>query len=163
MQLQENCYFGGTVQFASAVLQANAISDVNINTPSAGSGISATKVMHRFRATRGQSGNAVSETVPIHVVQGIVAKVNYCKAGSITIAAGSGSVTVDLKKNGTSVLTAVITLNSSSVARTEQAAAIAAGGLTMTAGDWLELVITAGSATLPTGLFVDVEIEESPS
>jgi hypothetical protein len=82
--------------------------------------------------------------------------------GSIAKAIGDSTVTVDVKKNGTSVLSSVVTLNSSNTARIAVAATIDGTQDDLVAGDWLEVVITisAGTGTLPTGVFVQVEVDQ---
>jgi hypothetical protein len=71
-------------------------------------------------------------------------------------------VTVDLRKNGTTVLSAVITLNNANTARVAVAGALSV--TTLVAGDVLEVVTaTAGGGTLATGVFAIVTVNEMPS
>jgi hypothetical protein len=67
---------------------------------------------------------------------------------------------VDLQKNGVSILSAPVTLNSSGTNYVSQAATISSAGLV--AGDVLEVVTvaTAGGGTLPTGVFAAARITE---
>jgi hypothetical protein len=93
---------------------------------------------------------------------GATATVIKFLAGCIVIPIGAATVTVDLRKNGSTILTGVITLNSSSISRIAQAATI----LTTSAvvGDWFDVVVTAtaSTGTLPTGVFWQLEIDEDP-
>ena len=72
------------------------------------------------------------------------------------------TVTVDVKKNGVSVLTAVITLDSANTARIAEDGTLDSGEVTLAVDDLLEIVIvaTVGTGTLATGPFVDVVVEE---
>ena len=90
--------------------------------------------------------------------------VNSVKAGSIAAAIGDSTVTIDIKKNGSTILSAVITLDSSNTARITEAGTISRAG-TFVAGDWYEVVIiaTAGTRTLPTGVFVLCEVDQDGS
>lgn len=70
-------------------------------------------------------------------------------------------MTVDLKKNGTSVLTSTVTIDHTVAAYTQVAASIATN--TYVAGDVFEVVVTAtaGGGTLPQGLFVALITREA--
>jgi hypothetical protein len=78
----------------------------------------------------------------------------------VAIAVGGATVTVDVKKNGATVLSSVITLDSGNTARIMENGTLS--GTTLAAGDFLEAVIvaTAGGGTIPTGLLVQVIIDE---
>lgn len=119
-------------------------------------GIGGDKQQHVYRKTHGQSGTVASVTIPIHGVFGVTGLLKALKAGLITPCAGAATVTIDLKKNGSSVLSSPITLNSASAARTLYAATIS--NTALAAGDFLELVVTAtaGGGTVGQGLLVDL-------
>ena len=125
-----------------------------------GAGIDTTKLDHRHRKTYAISGTAASVTYPIHIAKA-AGTVLSIEAASIAIAVGSATVTVDLKKNGSSILTAVITLDSGNTARVAEAGTINTSAYVD--GDFFELVIvaTASGGTIPTGLIVDVEFDEA--
>jgi hypothetical protein len=73
-------------------------------------------------------------------------------------------VTVDLKKNGVSILTSVITLDSGNTNRVVEAGTISGDG-TLAAGDWLEvtIAISAGTGTLATGVYAELILNEDAS
>jgi hypothetical protein len=104
-------------------------------------------------------------TIPIWRVYGATATLLELAVGSIAIAVGAATVTVDLQRSTAggafaSVLSAVVTLDTANTARVAELAGIAtAGGV---AGDLYQLVITAtaGGGTLPTGLFVFLTLKE---
>jgi hypothetical protein len=103
---------------------------------------------------------ATTETKVVHGVFGTTGVLSAIKAGSIGVNAGAATVTIDLKKNGTSILSAVITLNNANTARVMVAGTFSA--TTLAVGDVLELVITAtaGGGTLATGVFVELDLYE---
>jgi hypothetical protein len=146
------------VNFAGTVsLPANAVGDAHV---AAASPLGVTKTTHQYIATYGRPGNATSETDPIHVCKsaGTIAQV---RAGSVTAAAGDSTVTVDIRKNGTTVLAGVITLDSANTAYVSEAGSLSAAGVA--ANDVLTAVIAAaaGTGTLPTGVFAQVVVQEA--
>jgi hypothetical protein len=127
-------------------------------------GILATKLQQQYTKLYAQASatTASTITIPIHLVRGATCTLDSIKAGSVVANVGAATVTIDLKKNGTTVLSAVITLDNANTARVPEAGTITtAGGV---ADDLYELVITAtaGGGTLATGLFVQVVINEDP-
>jgi len=117
---------------------------------------------HCHATTWSQSGTATSVTLAAHVFRASGTILSIA-AGSIVANVGDSEVTFDLKKNGTTVLTGVITLTS-----THTAYEIVAGVLSATsadAGDVLTLVVTAtdgvGSGhALATGCFAELRVNE---
>lgn len=82
-------------------------------------------------------------------------------AGCITVPIGSATCAVDLKKNGTTVLTAPVSLDSSSVAYTSEAGALSSTAVV--ADDILTVVLTVttpGSDTQATGVYAAIGIDE---
>jgi hypothetical protein len=144
-----------------AVLPAKSVGASQIEDDA---GIEYTKSQQKFVLTYAQDGTIASATVPIHIVHGAAGGVIAVKAGSITACAGAATVTVDLKKNGTSVLAAVITLDSGNTARVPEDGTLVADP-SDAADDFFELVVvaTAGGGTLGTGLCVSVAFYEDPS
>ena len=130
---------------------------------SAGANLDPLKMRHQYAPTYGQPlSAATSETRVLHVVKGATGSIVAFRAGSVTIAAGAATVTVDLKKNGTTCLQAVITLDSANVAYTLEEAVLTVTALA--AGDVLTIttVATAGGGTLPTGFFCEAVVREDP-
>jgi hypothetical protein len=157
MRVEEASYFGDTLQAKTLIPSAECVGNSHV---AAGAGLAASKLEHQHRKTYVQDGTAVAATIPLAVIQGPTARVISIKAGTIGLNAGNATITIDLKKNGVSILTAVITLDSSKTART-----LYAGTLTSTAGvagNWLEAVIAvaAGTGTLGTGLCVQLDWDE---
>lgn len=128
----------------------------------AAAGIEASKLQHQHQPVFAQPNTtATSETRALHVCYGATGTVIAFRAGSIAINAGAATVTVDIKKNGTSILSAPITLNSSNTNRVVAAGTISTPGLV--AGDLLEVVTvaTAGGGTLATGVYAQAIITEA--
>jgi hypothetical protein len=128
----------------------------------AGINIPADKTEQRlFPAWSQPNSAATTETRTLFVARR-AGTLNEVIAGSIAKAIGDSTVTVDVKKNGTTVLAAVITLNNANTARIVESGSVSGGG-TFAAGDWFEVVITisAGTGTLPTGVFCQLEIDQN--
>jgi len=151
-------YVAGALSAAALAVPAGAVSNAAI-APAAG--IAATKLQHRNRPVHAQPNTAATtETRVVYHVRGAAATLVAFAAGSIAKAVGDSTVTVNLRKNGATVLTGVITLNSSSVNYVAQAGTLAATALV--AGDVLDVVVTAtaGTGTLPTGVFCSLTVDE---
>ncbi len=157
-RVEGDVYVNGNLSSKTATPAAGSVVDASVGAAAA---IDATKLQHQHRLVLGQTGTATSVTQPIYHCYGATGTVIAIYAGSIAIAVGGATVTVDLKKNGSSILTGVITLNSSSVARIGQAGTLT-GSTSLVAGDVLEVVTvaTAAGGTIPTGLFVAVTVNE---
>ena len=129
----------------------------------ASAGIVYTKLEHLMAFVHSQSGTVASATLPIGFVRGATGTMLTISAGSIVAAIGAATVTIDLKKNGTTMLSGVITLDNANTARVIEDGTLSVTSLA--ADDFLELVITAtaGGGTLPTGFGVQVWWKELAS
>src|SRR6476646_2358954 len=115
-------YFPGDVQIQGTLYAvgftppALSISDAQI---AAAAAIAASKVIHQHRAfyAQGSGTTAAAATQVIYVGYGTTAAAIDFKAGAIVANIGAATCTVDLKKNGSSILGAVITLNNTQTAR----------------------------------------------
>lgn len=123
--------------------------------------IDQTKLKHQYIQVYAQPHGtaAVTERKVNHVARS-TGTVEAIEAGIVVAAAGAATVTVDLRKNGTTILSAVITINNTHVAYQEVAGTISSAAYVV--GDVFELVVTAtaGGGTLPQGLYVDVKYRE---
>lgn len=151
-------YFDGILQAREMVIPASTVNNAKV---AADAAIATSKLVHQHSKTLGQSGAAASVTQPIHVA-GAAGTIKSFSAGSVAIAIGAATVTIDLKKNGVTCLSAVITLDTSNVAYTLEAGTITVPSVV--AGEVLTVVVvaTAGGGTLPTGFFAHLVIDESP-
>jgi hypothetical protein len=156
-RFDEDLYVNGNFAAKSMSVPLGAVADAQV---AAGAEIATSKLRHKHKKSISQAGTAATETRAIHVCAGLTGTAVSFAAGLIAANSGAATVSVDLKKNGTSILTAPISLTTTPAARTLLAGTISSGALVV--GDWLEVVITAtaGGGTLGTGLFVQLEIDE---
>lgn len=108
-----------------------------------------------------QVGTAVTETHFLHRVKGAAGTVLYLSVTNLTACAGGSTVTVDIKKNGTTILSAVVTLDSSTGDEGFEDGILAATALV--ADDILTAVITAiasGTDALASGVGVELATAE---
>ncbi len=130
-----------------------------------GTAIQAAKVQFRSNKTYSQESgtNAATEKHVLHIVIGTNAAVNSFKAGAVTVLTGDDACTVDLKKNGTSVLSAAIALASGDSNRVAKAGTVSVAAAV--AGDCFEVIVTAthNSGALPKGVFASMDITEDPA
>lgn len=147
---------------ASQILNipASTVVDAAVN---AAAGIQASKLQHQhehFASDTFATTTAVYRKV-IHAVQGTTAALVRFAVGVTTAALGGATVTVDLFKNGSTILSGVITIDN-----TLTAFALRSGSFTSAAcvaGDVFELKIATaatGGGTLPAGFFSHFVIRE---
>lgn len=157
--------FAGTIKFNVApTLPESAVGDREFD---AGDPLTVAKQDHQHVCSDGQASGvaATAVTKVIHVAQG-PGTVTAFNAGPIVAATGDSTVTVDLKKNGTTVLTGTITLDNGDAAYSKVAGAIASSGVEdYVAGDVFTVVqtVTAGTGTLPQGVFWQATFDEGAS
>lgn len=125
--------------------------------------IQTSKIWQQYSKNWSQAGTAVTERRVIHVSYGTAGQVLALWIGCVGVPAGAATVTVNLYKNGTSILTGVVTLNSATVAYALTAASFGAG-VTYATNDVFEIVVTAtaGGGTLPTEVFAQLIVNEQP-
>lgn len=157
MHFSGNVTFGGTVNLPAGSVTASRVA--------AGAQIEPTKLQQRQRVPWKQGNSdddAVSKTQVIYILTGATGTVREFKAGCVTPCTTGASITVDLRKNGTTILSASITLNQSQTARQVVSAAIQT--MAVAVGDVLEVVVTAtpGTGTIGKGLFGTMLIDEMP-
>lgn len=129
----------------------------------AASPLGVTKTAHQhLKGWRQPNTAATSEARQIHTARA-AGVVDDFWAGSIAKAVGDSTVTVDLRKNGTTILSGVITLDSGNANYVAEAGTVS--GSAYAAGDTFTVVITAtaGTGTLPTGVFAEAVFNEAAS
>lgn len=158
--LPTDLVIAGNLSAGTITLSASSVTDAKV---ASAADIAATKLRHQHRAMWQQPNTAATaETRVIHHAYGdgdIIA----VKAGSIVAAIGDSTVTIDIKKNGTTILTGTIQLDNANSAYTAEAGTLAT--MTCSAGDVFTAVITisAGTGTLPTGVYVALTVNEKPA
>ena len=150
-------YCKGTFHTATMEYPDNSIVNADVNSAAA---IDASKLEHIFDANYSLSGTAASVTHVLYEARAAGTILSF-RAGSVAIAVGAATVTADLKKNGTTCLSAVITLDSANTAYIAEAATLSV--TSYVAGDVFTLVTvaTAGGGTIPTGFFAHARFEEA--
>ena len=154
-------YFRDTATFAVApVLPASIISDTHI---SAGADIDPAKMGHRFEKTISQKlgVDVATEAHVAHAVYGTTGTLLAFRAGAVTPAGSATTVAVDLKKNGTTVLSSTITLNNSQAAYEMVNGTISSASLA--ADDVLTVHFTLTGTNEPQGVFCQLIWNEDPA
>lgn len=154
----------GNFSCSSLSAPAGCISDTAIVVPSAGSnGINTTKLNHRqhVRYSQAEGSSIATETRIVWLTNGTQASFVSVRAIEKTASSGGDTVTVDIRKNGTSILSGATPI---SVTGTSVVTGIITT-TTSTVGDYVEVVVTAThtSGTLGQGLYVDLIVDESPT
>lgn len=162
--IQGDMVVNGNLSAKTQTLAAGSVNDSDVAAGAPGKFVAASKLEHQSvkHFSQGSAVVATSVAFSVHSVYGTTGVLLAFSAGCVVVPIGAATVTVDLKVNGTSLLSAPITLNSSSVARTPQFATFATTALV--AGNLLEVVTvaTAGGGTLPDGVYADAVITEDP-
>lgn len=150
----------GTLNAGTFNLSAGCVTDSNV---SASAAISAEKLEQQHKWSYSQNGTAASATVGAFIATA-AGTVLSIEAASIAACSGAATITIDLKKNGATILTGAIQLDNGNTARILEAGSLTAGA-TFADGDFFELVIvaTAGGGTLGTGLTVSLVWNEAAS
>lgn len=161
--INSDVYVAGTLSAKALAVSAGAVADAQV---AAAAGIQATKCQQQHQPWYSQEGgtNAAAERRVVHVVKGATATLVEMVVGAVVAATGNATATIDLKKNGTTILTGTISLTSATAAY----ATVQPAGYTSTslvAGDVFEVHVTAvnaGTGTLAKGLFARLVIREDP-
>lgn len=155
-RIDGNLYVTGTLSMYDISLPSGVMTNTHV---AAGAAFASTKLQHRHNQTYGQSGANADATQIIHVAKATGTLKTFV-AGSIGVCTGATSTTIDLKKNGTTTLTAVITLDSDNVARVVEGGTVSVTAYV--AGDVFEVVVDATSDSGDaTGLFACAEFDEA--
>ena len=160
----------GNLSSTSLSVPSGSINDAAIAAGSAGTNISSDKVRHQFSLELNQdTGTATTaQTRIVHIARGPGVIVGVSAVADVAPTGGDKAATVDVKKSTAggafaSILSAVVTLNSSSTSKVVQA-----GSLSVTsfvAGDLLEIVIAISGSTgsQGQGVCATVMIAEDPN
>lgn len=145
---------------STVVLPSSVVSNAQV---AAGAEIAADKMQHRFKGMYSQVGTATAaaDRKCVHVVAGATAEVQSFRAGLRTACTGDSTVTVDLKKNGSSILSSALVIDSGDAAYALLSATFSSDDLV--ADDVLEVTVavSAGSGTLGTGVFAECVVDEA--
>ncbi len=154
-----NFYVGGTLLAAAMDIPAGTVVNAGV---AATAGIAASKCQQYPAKTYGQSGTAVAATVIMHIVRGATGTIKGFACSNVTANAGASAVTLDLLKNGVSVLNTVVTLNNATGNRGVIQGVIDTTALV--ADDVLEVVVVlaqSGTDALAIGVAAELRLNEA--
>jgi hypothetical protein len=158
-RIDSDVYVTGNISSQTLTIPAGTVKNADV---SASAGIDATKLKHQHHINYSQDSaeEAAADERVVHTVYGTSGTIVAVQAGMVAAHAGNATATVDLHVNGSSVLSAAITLSSSQSAYELVSGTIADDSLS--ADDVLEIVVAAnaGTGTLGDGVFASVVIRE---
>jgi hypothetical protein len=138
-----------------------AITDTMV---SASADIAATKLQKQFQenySNTDSATSAISEQRVLHTVRGSTGTVNEIAAGAVAVLVAPATCTIDLLKNGASILTSTIALAAGDTPRVVKFGTLSSSAVV--AGDVLEIKVTAtaGGGTLPKGVYARLTVTEN--
>lgn len=129
---------------------------------SASDPLTAAKQEHQHQPAYAQAGgSAAADDRRVFHVAYAAGSVFSVRAGVTTACLGDSTITVDVQKNGATILSAPVVIDSTNAAYAREAASVATAAYA--AGDVFEIVATvaAGTGTPGRGLFADVVFREA--
>lgn len=161
-KIDGDLFVTGTLQPTLFNAPASCIGDQNVN---GSSPLQVSKSYQQYKRSLQQdyqaAAVAASSKPIIHVAQA-AGSVYLIRAGLVVPCLGAAIVTIDLKKNGASILSSVLTLNLSGIAYITSSGLVAVANYVANDVFELTIVATAGGGTLGQGLFVDTVFRELP-
>lgn len=157
-RLTGNVYVDGELRSRTLIPSVGAVSNTHV---AADAAIAYTKLQHLHHRQYAQPNTAAAAVTQVIHEARAAGTVLAVRTGSIAAAIGDAVVTVDIRKNGSTILSSVITLDNGNTAYVSEAGTIT--GTAYVAGDVFTVVVTAtaGTGTLPTGLFATVLFAET--
>jgi len=158
-RIESDVHVNGHLTSKTASLPAGTITNAMVNGSAA---IAASKLKHQYSKTYSQEGDTASaaDERNVHVVYGATGTVLAFEAGSVTLCTSDAAITVDLHKNGVSILTAAIVLDSGNTAYTPEAGTIDTAALTDGAVLSVVVTVAAGGGALGKGVFASLVLTE---
>lgn len=160
MKVEEDAEFRGQLRCLDLKPNAGFLGKEHVE---AGAGLEASKLEHEHRALYAQESATTAiagDDYVIHVVRGLTGTVKSFAAGVVVACVDGATITVDLHKNGVSILVAPIVIDNG-----DAAYAIVEGVIDTAAvahDDVLEVVVTvaAGGGTIGKGVFAVLDLFE---
>lgn len=139
-------------------LPASTVTDAKV---APGAEIASEKLEHRIHALYSDiiGVDVATSGRVLYVCYSSVGVILKAFAGSVVAAGAATTVTVDIKKNGTTILTTPIVLDNTNTARVVEEGTLSVTSLVE--NDVLEATWTLAGANEPTGFFVGVDVEEA--
>jgi hypothetical protein len=159
-QLQGDVAINGRLTPTSLTIPAGSVGNASI---ASGSNVDTDKVEARVYSSWAQPNSAATAETRTLFVAKRAGTITSFLAGSIAKAVGDSTVTIDVRKNGTTILSSTIVLDNANTARVAEDGTLNGAATAFVAGDWFEVVITisAGTGTLPTGVFAQLEARQN--
>ena len=157
-----NVHVTGTLTANVVAPTATTVTNAMIVAGVTQKGISATKIEQMRSVTYAQPIDSVTinETVVLALIYGVAGAALAIAAGSITPCTGNATVAIDVLKDGTTILSAPITLNNAGVAYTPKSGVIAVSTLAATDVLTVDIDPTPGTGNIATGIYVNVVYTE---
>ena len=160
-RIDDDLTVGGTLTAKNVNHPAGSVTNAAV---AAAAGLAASKLEHQHQPCYAQESDttAAAEDFVIHVIRGATGRMMAFSAACVVANIGAAVVTVDLHKNGSSMLTAAITIDSGDAAYAIVAGTIDPAKEDLVVDDVLEVVVTvaAGGGTLGKGAFAQAVIVE---
>lgn len=152
-------HVAGSLSAQTLVPSAGCVTDASVlaATNVAASKLEQQKHVH-FSQVHGSA--ATTERRVVYIVRGATATIQEARFGVTVACIGAATITIDVYKNGSSILSSTVVLDNTNTAYTEENATFSSTSLV--ADDVLELVITAaaGGGTLGQGLYGQIVLRE---
>ncbi len=157
--LQGDYFINGALRATTLTPSDGSVSNAKV---AADAAIAATKLDHQYMPTYSQNANSASaaDRRIVHVANGAGTIVSI-DAGSRTLCTSNAAITVDVLKNGTTVLASSIVLDSGNTAYILEHGSISVADYV--ADDVLEVNVTvaAGMGVLGSGAFANLVLREA--
>jgi hypothetical protein len=162
MTIFENVQIFGALTAQSMAYPPASIADASI---AALANINYTKTQHQYVDVYSQvsTANAAVDRHVVYVARG-TGSITDVSVGAVTAATSTATATIDVLKNGTSILSAPISLTSATAAFILLAGTLAVNPTPIAPGDVIEISVTAvnaGAGALAKGLFARVTGNET--
>jgi len=161
-RLEGDTHVAGTLTANTITLPNLTVTDAMV---AAAAGIGTAKMLHRCHAMYAQESATActDESVCLAVIYGATGTLVSFKVGAVVACVGEAVVSIDLLKDGVSVLTAAVEIDSADPAYTPVAGTIDTAAVV--AGDVLEVSIdeTTGGGTAPKGVYCELVYDEDPA
>jgi hypothetical protein len=159
--IQGDCHYTGNLSAASMSIPSNAIGDSQVKT---GSPIDAAKLQHQYNINKALFAHSTTVAVTrqvIHVGYGSTGTIIAFGVGCTVAPTTTDTVVLTLKKNGVSILSGSITLDSGNTNFVIEAGTVT--DTVIAAGNVFEVDVTVVTGTSAKGLFAQLVVREQPS